>query len=121
MKRAVALLLALLTVVLTGCRAGTGGGEDGGAGPGPAGESGASPVEGVAWSWEAPPKAFTGMPAADDREVAFTYGHQYLVVLDAGGRERWQAARLGLRDVAPRLGSDLVVAATDDGLAAFRR
>jgi outer membrane protein assembly factor BamB len=61
------------------------------------------------------------MPAADDRDVAFTFGHQHLVVLDAKGRERWQAARLGLRDVAPRLGDDLVVAATDDGVAAFRR
>jgi outer membrane protein assembly factor BamB len=77
--------------------------------------------EGVAWEWLAPPGASTGMPAADEREVAFTHGHQYLVVLDEVGRERWEVARLGLRDVAPRLTPDLVLAATDDGLAAFRR
>lgn len=34
---------------------------------------------------------------------------------------RWEAIRLGLRDVAPRLTPDLVLAATDDGIAAFRR
>jgi outer membrane protein assembly factor BamB len=61
------------------------------------------------------------MPAADDREVAFTWGHEHLVVLDAEGRVRWDAVRLGLRDVAPRLTPDLVLAATDDGMAAFRR
>jgi outer membrane protein assembly factor BamB len=75
----------------------------------------------VAWLWEAPAPASTGMPAADDREVAVTYGHQYLVLLDGKGRERWQAERLGLRDVAPRLTADLVLAAADDGVVAFRR
>ena len=121
MKRALALLVALLTVALTGCRSGTGTGEGSAPPPAEVSGAGAPSVEGVAWAWEAPPDASTGMPAADDREVAFTYGHQYLVVLDAGGRERWKTARLGLRDVAPRLGSDLAVAATDDGVAAFRR
>jgi outer membrane protein assembly factor BamB len=43
------------------------------------------------------------------------------VLLDAQGRRQWQADRLGLRDVAPRLAAELVVAATDDGLAAFDR
>jgi outer membrane protein assembly factor BamB len=61
------------------------------------------------------------MPAADDTDVAFTYGAQHLVLLDAHGVVRWDVARLGLRDVAPRLTADLVVAATDDGVAAFRR
>ena len=61
------------------------------------------------------------MPAADEREVAFTYGHGHLVLLDAKGQVRWDVARLGLRDVAARLTGDLVVAATDDGMAAFRR
>jgi outer membrane protein assembly factor BamB len=61
------------------------------------------------------------MPAADDRDVAFTYGREHLVLLDAKGEPRWDVARLGLRDVAPRLTADLVLAATDDGLAAFRR
>jgi outer membrane protein assembly factor BamB len=121
MKRAIAMPVVLLTLVLAGCRAGTGGGAGAASVPSEGRGAGAPTVEGVAWAWEAPPNASTGMPAADGREVAFTYGHQYLVVLDAGGRERWQAARLGLRDVAPRLGADLVVAATDDGMAAFRR
>jgi hypothetical protein len=61
------------------------------------------------------------MPAADDRAVAFTYGHQHLVVLDAQGAVLWDVTRLGLRDVAPGLTPDLVLAATDDGMAAFRR
>ena len=73
------------------------------------------------WVWTAPAPAWTGMPAADDREVAVTFGHQQLVVLDGEGRERWRAPRLGLRDVAPRLTADVVLAATDDGVAAFRR
>lgn len=76
---------------------------------------------GVMWIWEAPSPASVGMPAADDRELTFTYGHQHLVLLDKEGKLRWDVARLGLRDVAPRLTPDLVVAATDDGLAAFRR
>ena len=121
MRRAMAMLLALLTLVLTGCRSGSGGGEGASPKPAEAAGTGAPSADGIAWAWEAPPNASTGMPAADDREVTFTYGHQYLVVLDAGGRERWKAARLGLRDVAPRLGSELIVAATDDGMAAFRR
>lgn len=77
--------------------------------------------KGLAWNWAAPPPASTGMPGADDREVAFTWGHEHLVLLDADGRVRWDVVRLGLRDVAPRLTADLVLAATDDGLAAFRR
>lgn len=77
--------------------------------------------EGEGWVWTAPPPAWVGMPAADDRDIAFTYGHQHLVVLDADGRQRWEATLLGLRDVAPLLTADAVVAATDGGLAAYRR
>jgi outer membrane protein assembly factor BamB len=61
------------------------------------------------------------MPTADEREIALTYGHQHLVLLDAEGRLQWDVHRLGLRDVAPRLGSELVLAATDEGVAAFAR
>jgi outer membrane protein assembly factor BamB len=75
----------------------------------------------VAWVFPAPPPASVGAPAADERNVAFTYGHQHLVLLDGAGATQWDVARLGLRDVAPRLTADLVVAATDDGMAAFRR
>lgn len=122
MHRTTALLLTLLTCVFTGCRAGDGGGPvpvTTAAAPSTT-PAGAGPP-GVAWSWAAPSPASVGMPAADDREVAFTYGHQYLVVLDARGAKKWEADRLGLRDVAPRLTPELVLAATDDGLAAFRR
>jgi outer membrane protein assembly factor BamB len=116
MTRASALVLGLLAFVVGGCG---GGGRQPASTP-PEAAAGVR-AEGLAWKWNAPPPASTGMPASDDREVAFTYGHQHLVVLDADGQEQWQAARLGLRDVAPRLTGDLVLAATDDGLAAFRR
>ncbi|CAA9217461.1 MAG: hypothetical protein AVDCRST_MAG10-478 [uncultured Acidimicrobiales bacterium] len=117
-------LLALLAAA--GCRsAGPGGG-----GPPPSAQGGegnasrpgsdATPA-GNGWAWTAPPPAWIGMPAADDREIAFTYGHQHLVLLDADGRLMWDGYRLGLRDVAPRLTPEAVVAATDDGMAAFRR
>ena len=123
MAPATALLVALCSLLLAGCSTGAGGG--GGSAPPPAGApTGPQPggdADRLAWRWDAPPPASTGMPAADDREVAFTYGHQYLVVVDAAGAQRWRAARLGLRDVAPRFTADLVLAATDDGVAAFRR
>lgn len=108
------VLLGLLLAV--GCRSD---------GPRPASGQGAAAapaaVDESRWTWVAPAPSWTGMPAADDREVALTYGHHALVVLDAAGRQRWRAPRLGLRDVAPRLTADLVVAATDEGLAAYRR
>lgn len=117
-----ALLLALLAAVLTGCRTTP---PDDSAPPAAAPEA-STPAPStdpapIAWDWPAPSPASAGMPTADDREVAFTYGHEHLVLLDAKGKVRWQAARLGLRDVAPRLTAELVLVATDDGMAAFRR
>lgn len=121
-----ALTLALATALLTGCGGGSGAGQPAPPAAAPAGSAdvaggaGASP-KGVAWNWAAPSPASTGMPAADERDVAFTWGHEHLVLLDADGQVRWDVVRLGLRDVAPRLTADLVLAATDDGMAAFRR
>jgi outer membrane protein assembly factor BamB len=119
-------LLALLLAV--GCRSGGGSTGEGtavgdarGGASDPAGPGADARPEGEGWVWTAPPPAWIGMPAADEREIAFTYGHQHLVVLDAEGRLQWDAYRLGLRDVAPRLSRAAVVAATDDGMAAFRR
>ena len=117
MSRARALCLALVAFLLAGCQLGG----RGSAPPPPERPGADGGRDRLVWEWTAPTSASIGMPAADDREVAFTYGHRYLVVLDAEGRQRWQADRLGLRDVAPRLTPELVVAATDDGLAAFRR
>ena len=121
----VRILCVLALLLGFGCRsdggAGAGGSPEGGSVP-PAGEAGTDArQEGDGWVWTAPPPAWIGMPAADDHQIAFTYGHQHLVLLDARGRRAWQADRLGLRDVAPRLTDDSVVAATDDGLAAFGR
>ena len=119
MKRAVTVALAM--ALLSGCDVGSDANQPApAAAPADAGAAGPAP-KGVAWNWVAPSPASTGMPAADDRDVAFTWGHEHLVLLDAGGRVRWDARRLGLRDVAPRLTADLVLAATDDGMAAFRR
>lgn len=119
-------LLALLAAA--GCRAG------GPGAPAPDPDPGAMAAEnqsgrpgtdavpaGNGWAWTAPPPAWIGMPAADDRDIAFTYGRQHLVLLDDRGRLRWDVYRLGLRDVAPRLTPEAVVAATDDGMAAFSR
>jgi outer membrane protein assembly factor BamB len=75
----------------------------------------------IAWRWHPPPLGSVGMPATDDRAAAFTYGHLRLVLLDPGGRQTWETERLGLRDVAPLLLVDRVVAATDTGSAAFDR
>lgn len=116
--------LALTIALLTGCSTGRGtGSQPPAAGPEAAGASGGAgaTAKGLAWNWAAPSPASTGMPAADDREVAFTWGHEHLVLLDADGRLLWDVVRLGLRDVAPRLTTELVLAATDDGIAAFRR
>lgn len=73
------------------------------------------------WRWRPPPVASVGMPAADGGGIAATYGHLRLVLLDGAGRARWEAERLGLRDVAPLLLADRVLAATDNGVAAFDR
>ena len=125
----VAGILTLLALLMAGgCRSGGNGpagirdGDGAPAEPGPEGRL--WPVassDGAGWTWTAPAPAWIGMPAADDRSVAFTYGHQHLALLDATGRVLWDASHLGLRDVAPRLTPDLVLAATDDGVAAFRR
>jgi outer membrane protein assembly factor BamB len=112
--------LALLAGLSVACRPGS---PPSAAGTGPAAAAGGDKGHDgpVTWLWPAPAPASTGMPAADEREVAFTYGHEHLVLLDAGGSTVWDVARLGLRDVAPRLTDDLVLAAADDGMSAFRR
>jgi outer membrane protein assembly factor BamB len=73
------------------------------------------------WRWTAPPPSYVGMPAADDRAIAVTYGRAWLVLLDAGGQPVWTAAHDGVRDVKPLLTESLVVAATETGLAGFDR
>jgi outer membrane protein assembly factor BamB len=73
------------------------------------------------WRWPAPPPGSVGMPSADDEAVAATYGHLRLVLLGLDGDVRWEAERVGLRDVAPALTGDVVVAATEDGLMAVDR
>jgi outer membrane protein assembly factor BamB len=53
--------------------------------------------------------------------VAFTSALSRLILLDASGQTRWVAESRQLRDVAPRLTPELVVAATETGLQAFDR
>jgi len=81
---------------------------------------GAPGVE-TAWKWTAPAPAYVGMPATNGHDAAFTFGHSYLVLVDAAGKERWRSRLVGLRDVAPAFTRESVVAATDDGVATFRR
>ncbi|MEA2826435.1 MAG: outer membrane protein assembly factor BamB [Actinomycetota bacterium] len=73
------------------------------------------------WRWPAPPPGNVGMPAADGKGVAATYGHLGVVLLGLDGTRRWELERLGLRDVAPALTADLVVAATEEGVLAVDR
>jgi len=73
------------------------------------------------WSWLAPPPGSAGMPVADGRNIALTAGHEDVVLLDGKGNVQWQAERVGVRDVAPALTADLVIAATDDGVVAYDR
>jgi outer membrane protein assembly factor BamB len=61
------------------------------------------------------------MPAADADGVAAAYGHLRLVLLGLDGTVRWELERVGLRDVAPALTPDLVVAATEEGVMAVER
>ncbi len=74
-----------------------------------------------AWRWPAPPPGSVGMPSVDGEGVAAAYGHLRLVLLDLDGQVRWEAERVGLRDVAPALTADLVVAATEEGVMAVDR
>ncbi|MEA2901997.1 MAG: hypothetical protein QOH36_1884 [Actinomycetota bacterium] len=128
-RRSTAALVALLALALAlvGCGGGDG---DGGSTPSaagpttlaPAGEGADRPIRAEeAWRWPAPPPGSVGMPAADDDGVSFTYGHLRVVLLDLDGSPRWEVERVGLRDVAPALTSDLVVAATEKGLLAVDR
>nr|MDQ6911114.1 PQQ-binding-like beta-propeller repeat protein [Actinomycetota bacterium] len=73
------------------------------------------------WRSDVRPPAYAGMPAADSTGVAFTSALSRLILLDATGRTDWVAEGAHLRDVAPRLTPDLVVAATETGLRAFDR
>jgi outer membrane protein assembly factor BamB len=116
-------LAVLLLLVATACT----GGDRGGDGRSPSRPNRERPPEGPAlelsqaWAWLAPPPASAGMPSADGAGVALTSGHQHLVLLDAGGTVQWAVERPGLREVAPLLGSDTVVAATDAGVVAYQR
>ena len=121
-------LLALVGVVaLAGCGADGQGRPDPAAGPAEvapgstaAGGERAINVE-EAWRWPAPPPGNVGMPAVDDDGVAATYGHLRVVLLDLDGSPQWELERQGLRDVAPALTADLVVAAAEDGVLAVDR
>lgn len=96
--------------------------EAGGSGRGGAAEARrARPELHQLWRWQAPPPAYVGMPAADADGVSFTSGLSRLVLLDGAGRTRWVAEKPHLRDVAPRLTPNVVIAPTEAGLAAFDR
>jgi outer membrane protein assembly factor BamB len=80
----------------------------------------AAPRVTTAWRWAAPVPAYVGMPAVRGATTAATYGHAVLALFDRG-RLRWEAQLVGLRDVAPLITGDRVIAATDDGVATFER
>jgi outer membrane protein assembly factor BamB len=104
-------------------------GGDTGAEPGTPGTDETKPPHGVPevldlriqWEWPAPPPGSAGMPAADASGIVLTTARQRLVMLDAAGKVRWQADHDSLRDVAPLLTADTVVAATEEGVVAYDR
>lgn len=104
-------------------------GGDTGAEPGTPGTDETKPPHGVPevldlriqWEWPAPPPGSAGMPAADASGIVLTTARQRLVMLDAAGKVRWQADHASLRDVAPLLTADTVVAATEEGVVAYDR
>lgn len=116
--------LAVLAVAMAGASCAVPGGDAAGRGGGqlPATEhpSGA-PQE--LWRWNVPSPGSAGMPVVGgpDQQIAFTYGHIALVMLDHEGTQLWQADRVGVRDVAPLITPAAVVVATDEGVAAFDR
>ncbi|MEA2931781.1 MAG: hypothetical protein QOI56_566 [Actinomycetota bacterium] len=89
--------------------------------PGPAASAERAIDVEEAWRWPAPPPGSVGMPSADAAGVAAAYGHLRLVGLALDGVVQWEVERRGLRDVAPALTPDLVVAATEDGAVAVER
>jgi outer membrane protein assembly factor BamB len=72
------------------------------------------------WTWHVPGAGSAGMPAVSGDHVAVTHSLGSLVLLEAG-RLRWQTDQPGLRDVAPLITGELVLAATEGGVAAFDR
>ncbi|MCA1692880.1 MAG: PQQ-binding-like beta-propeller repeat protein [Actinobacteria bacterium] len=122
-SRPISILLVLMALALGLAACSNDGGPASTEGPGitsaSAGDPG--PVLREEWFWPAPPPASVGMPAADTTGVAFTAGAHRVVLLDPSGAVRWQAERLGVRDVAPLLTPDLVVVAADDGVIAYER
>jgi outer membrane protein assembly factor BamB len=119
------VVLLTLLALLAAC--GGGGGEDGRAEP--ATTEVTAPAEPPdkalfleeAWTWMPPSPASVGVPVADRDAIAVTAGHHILVLLDGKGTVRWQVDLDDLREVAPALTSDLVIAAMEDGAVAYDR
>lgn len=74
----------------------------------------------IAWEWSPPSGFSAGIPAADTKEIALTAEHHLVFLLDAHGAVRWRVER-PVRDVAPALTDDLVLAPTETGLLALDR
>ncbi len=118
----VVVVASALALAMAGCGADEPGGDADRSTSGGEPDSGATASPTTAWEWMAPDPSYAGMPAADGDEVAATYGTLGLVLLDGtDGDVVWQTERLDLRDVAPRFAPGVVLAAADDGVAAFER
>ncbi|MEW6155681.1 MAG: PQQ-binding-like beta-propeller repeat protein [Actinomycetota bacterium] len=131
-KVLIGAVAAALAAVLGACGGGGGpspsAGNGAGRGDGPAADGGGSSSGGARklslderWAWAAPPPAGVGRPAADSEGAAVVAGLRRLVLVDGRGRQVWLVERSRLRDVAPALTPDLVVAATEEALVAYDR
>src|SRR5438067_4681477 len=107
--RALVLLVVIASLLTSSCA------------PGPTLHRAAGVQLAFAWQWVAPSPSYVGMPAADDTAVAATFGHHGVILLTPTGAVRWQVEHDRLRDVAPALGTDIVVAAAEGGVVAFDR
>lgn len=75
----------------------------------------------IEWVWEVPGGGNAGLPASDDRNIVFTWGHIAITMLDTSGVEQWSVDHHFVRDVAPALLDEIVLVATDHGTLALDR
>ena len=94
--RALVLLVVIASLLTSSCA------------PGPTLHRAAGVQLAFAWQWVAPSPSYVGMPAADDRAVAATFGHHGVVLLTPN-KSRYVQVQFKSDYVSPRAILDLRV------------